>query len=38
MLGVEIPESARIEMEKAIDSAMDILLKGIERMKDTSSN
>lgn len=38
MLGVEMPEGARLEMEKAIDSAMDILLDGIERMKGTSSN
>ena len=38
MLGVEMPDGARIEMEKAIDSAMDILLEGIERMKNTSSN
>jgi len=37
-LGVEMPDSARIEMEKAIDSAMEILLEGIERMKNTSSN
>lgn len=33
-----MPEGARLEMEKAIDSAMDILLDGIERMKGTSSN
>jgi hypothetical protein len=38
MLGVDMPDAARIEMEKAIDSAMEILLEGIERMKNTSSN
>ena len=38
VLGVEMPDAARIEMEKAIDSAMEILLEGIERMKNTSSN
>jgi len=38
MLGVEMPDVARMEMEKAIDSAMEILLEGIERMKKSSSN
>jgi len=38
MLGVEMPEPARIEMENAIESAMEILLHGIENMKNTSSS
>ena len=33
-----MPECAKFEMEKAIDSAMEILLEGIEKMMISSSN